>query len=498
MGGPRIARLVGTFVPAAPFWATCLTALVATACAETPPGAMPDGAPPMADGGDGGGAGSATLSLAALAGDAPLVVDERLALGAGTLSVELVDIPEGALVSVEVAAEDGAVEATLGAEPPTEARGDAAWWRSRPVGADALTLEIASAAPEVRVRVVARSRAPDALRDRSLVWTDASLVDDDSAVGLSRVMAAAAGDGHGGALLDTWLRTFATTRHSERPALADFADHLRATFGDDPSAWDLDALPFRVTAVHNRLDLRNDDHCGELRVSLNVTDEAHPFIHFLFLFAQTPTDLDVSLTGAVHCEDTASRWAGLSALDEDAFQSAARRMLDDALVPASFLLAESLERSVGTWEWRQWQPSGDALENPPLFQTVDVERLNEPGAAREDFLAWVAAEAEAIVGRRALVPPRFAPLSARATEGIARPELDLAGLDPAVDPDAARDALDTVGCPGCHARSPTFLQTNADRTFSPFYEDELEARAAALDSFRTGSPIDAPFGALSD
>jgi hypothetical protein len=447
---------------------------------------------------DGGGEpGAATLSLADVTAGAPLVIDELLALRDGALVVEVVDVPEGALVSVEVVGE-GSLEAALGASEPTERDGDAVWWRARPSDGGELELIVTSdAVSEARVRVIARTPPPDAQRDRSLVWTDPALVDDPSAVGLEKVMTAAA-DGHGGALLDEWLRTFARTAHSERPALADFADHLRDLHGNDPAAWDVGALPFRVTAVHNRLDLRNDAHCGELRVSLNVTDEVYPFIHFLFLFAQEPTDLDVSFTGALHCEDTAFRWASLSATDDARFQSGARAILDGALVPSSFLLAESLERSVGTWEWRQWRPSGTSFENPPLFQTVDVERLNAPGSERDELLAWIADEASAIEARRALIPSRFAPLSARATEGVPRPLLDLTGLDPSVDAESVARSLDTVGCPGCHARSPTFLQTNADRTFSPFYEDELDARAAVLDSFRTGAPIDAPFGALSD
>jgi hypothetical protein len=473
-------------------WIACAL-LVLCACTE-PPADVPD-AGVVRDGGAEPGA--ATLSLAALGGDAPVVIDEMLALVDGALLVDVVDVPAGALVSVD-AATAGSMTAELSGWEATEEEASAIWWRTRPVDGTDLALAIDSAdASEARVRITARLPPPDAQRDRSLVWTDPTLVDDPSAVGLAKVMTAAA-DGHGGALLDEWLRTFARTAHSERPALADFADHLRDLHGDDPASWDMDALPFRVTAVHNRLDLRNDTHCGELRVSLNVTDEAYPFIHFLFLFAQEPTELDVSLTGTLHCEDTAFRWSSLSALDDASFEAAARAMLEEAVDAPSFLMAESLERSVGTWEWRQWKPSGSSFENPPLFETVDVERLNAAGSERDDFLAWVEMEAEAIAARRALIPPRFAPLSARATEGVPRPVLDLSELDGALDVETTAHALDTVGCPGCHARSPTFLQTNADRTFSPFYEDELDARAAALDSFRTGAPVDAPFGALSD
>jgi len=438
-----------------------------------------------------------TLSLSDIPADGgPLVVDEVLEVGASGLVVDLTDIADGALVSIEIEA-DG-IEGDVEGWEVTESGPAAAWWRSRPVGGPTLTVYLSTAsATRARLRVVARHAPADTTPPRSLAWTDEAIVDDPEVVGLSRVMTPAA-DGHGGALLDEWLRTFARTAHSERPALADFADHLRSIHGDDPASWSLDALPFRVTAVHNRLDLRNDVHCGELRVSLNVTDSLYPFIHFLFLFAQEPTDLDRSFTGTLHCEDTAFRWARLTTPAETAFFAEARALLDRALTAPNFLLAESLERTVGTWEWRQWTPEAGALSNPPLFQTVDVERLNTAGADRDALLSWIEAEADAIAARRAPIPTHFAPRSARATEGVPRPELSLEGLDPAVDAEAVALALDTVGCPGCHARSPTFLQTNADRSFSPFYDDELAARARALDSFRTGQPAEIPFGALSD
>lgn len=357
----------------------------------------------------------------------------------------------------------------------------------------------------VRLVIAIRAIPPDADIPHSLAWTDPAIVDDPSAVGLSRVLAAWSDDGHGGLLFDHFLRTFGVTAHSERPALVELADALAVDFGADPAAWDIDALPLRVTAVHNRIDLRNDAHCGELRVSFNVTDPDFPFVHFLFLFAQG-TDGDLSELGIRHCEETAFAWARLASTTD--FAAAARAILDASLVRDRFLLAESLERTVGTWEWRQWAPvenvdpaTRDALPtvvtNPRLFQTVDVEAVNAPGALREDFLAWVAANADAVEARSIGVPERFAPLSARATEGVLRPELDLSGIDPARS-ETLRVALDRVGCPGCHERSATFVQTSPDRVFSAFYMDELEARREALDGFREGVIAAPPFGALSD
>ena len=366
--------------------------------------------------------------------------------------------------------------------------------------------------PGARVRLVLALREvpPEADIPHSLTWTDPAVVDDPSIVGPARVLGGSSDDGHGGLLFDRLLRTFGVTAHSERPALVELADALARDHGADPAGWDLDALPLRVTAVHNRIDLRNDAHCGELRISFTVTDPAFPFIHFLFLFAQGDPD-DVSDLGIRHCEETAFVWSRLAAAGATDFPSAARAILDASLHRERFLLAESLERTVGTWEWRQWTPADNAdpatrdalprvLANPRLFQTIDVAAINAGGALRDDFLEWLSANADAVAARRLAIPERFAPLSARATEGVPRPTLDLSDIDPALAPRIGEltTALDHVGCPGCHARSPTFVQTSPDRIFSAFYMDELEARRAALDAFRDASTELPPFGALSD
>jgi hypothetical protein len=366
--------------------------------------------------------------------------------------------------------------------------------------------------PGMRVRIVLALRAvpPDADIAHSLTWTDPVIVDDPSLVGPARVLGAWSDDGHGGLLLDRFLRTFGVTAHSERPALVELADALASSYGADPASWDLDILPLRVTAVHNRIDLRNDVHCGELRVSFTVTDPSFPFVHFLFLFAQGRSD-DVSELGIRHCEETAFTWARLATVPAADFPVAARAIVDASLLRDRFLLAESLERTVGTWEWRQWSPVDNAdpatrdllprvLSNPRLFQTIDAAGVNAEGALREDFLTWLADNADAVATRRIAIPDRFAPLSARATEGVPRAALDLSGADPALAPriEELETALDRVGCPGCHARSPTFVQTSPDRVFSEFYMDELEARRHALDAFREASTEALPFGALSD
>jgi hypothetical protein len=58
-------------------------------------------------------------------------------------------------------------------------------------------------------------------------------------------------------------------------------------------------------------------------------------------------------------------------------------------------------------------------------------------------------------------------------------------------------ALGMLGCPRCHTDDADFIQTVADRTPSPFYDKELNARAARLDALNGGfdaPPV--PFGPL--
>lgn len=364
-----------------------------------------------------------------------------------------------------------------------------------------VTLTIASHGPPVG----------DVVIERSLVWTQPALVDDAATAGLGRVLGAVSADGHGGRLLEQWLTRFSTTAHSERAGPTQFLDDMLALHGDDPSLWDLDALPFVVTAVHNRLDLRDDESCGELRVSLASLHEVWRPLHLIFLFRQPKGDDDVSPGGALHCHATARRWARLSLLDDESFLAAARAILDEGLVSERFLMAESEELTVSPWEWRQWvlvenpvESERDVLplafENVPLFQTVDIAAVNAPGALRESFLAFVADNAAALDERRALIPAQFRPLSVRVNSGVPWVPLDLEGVGDEVlsSYPRLRQRIETVGCAGCHLVSE-FVQTREDRSFSAFYEGELTARRQHLTSLQAGALVErAPFGALQE
>ena len=305
-----------------------------------------------------------------------------------------------------------------------------------------------------------------------------------------------------GELLDTWLRRFASTAHSERAGPAQLAVQLADDLGPDPSLWDVDAAPFRVTGVHNRIDLmgRVDGvaHCGELRVSVASTDEILRPFHALFLFRQPAAAGDVDDDGTVACRATALAWALLSDASDAEFLVDARALLDASLVPQDFLMIETVELTVSPWEWRQWLPVDGALQNPPLFQQIDPIRVNAAGAVRADFLAFVEENASALASRTLLIPERFRAPSVRVAQGIPWVPLNLDGVDEAVlgAHPTLRQNLEIVGCAACHTADAEFVQTREDRSFSPFYTKELEARGVLLQDLLRFVPRTISFGPL--
>ncbi len=347
----------------------------------------------------------------------------------------------------------------------------------------------------------------EVVRERSLVWTDPALTDGPDRCGLACVMAAIAEDGHGGRLLQHWFDRFATTAHSERLGPAQFLDAFAEELGPDPSLWDLDALPFVVTAVHNRIDLNNGEHCGEFRISMASTDPIYRPFHLIFLFIQPPQAEDLSPAGVAHCTQTALRWAELSALDQASFVAEAGAWMEELVAVEGFVAAESLEFMISPWEWRQWffedspepQPGlSQVLENRPLFQTLDIPRLNQPGDERDAFLQWVADNAAALNDRQLLLPESYRAPSARLNQGVPWVPLNLDGVEPGVLEQfpELRQNLEIIGCPACHATDAEFVQTLPDRTFSPFYDSELDAREVYLQDFAHGLAATPPHGPL--
>ena len=455
------------------------------------------------DGTGGGGAGPAqAVHLGEVVSEGGEGVAELRVDAPGTLTVHL----DGQARIVEV---DGVgaesmrfLDGSVIVDPEGEPYDGGAWLRPRPIEVETVELEITGQGTVDLSIWVRGEPAPAVVRERGLFWTQPAIVDDAYVVGLARVLGAASDDGHGGALLDQWLHRFATTLHSERAGPAQLADEFNAVFGS-PSAWDLDALPFVVTGVHNRLDLAaRQSACGELRVSIASTHAVYAPFHMLFLFEQAPREDDIGPGGTVHCLGTARRWARLSALDEGAFFVAAREILDETIAPDRFLLAETVELTVSPWEWRQWtREDAEVFDNPALFQTVDVTRLNQPGASRDSFLAFVADNAQALDARAMEIPATFRSASARVPPSAPAERLSLEGLDAGVlstYPDLA-EAIEIVGCPTCHTSNVEFVQTSIEREASPFYDLELDARGERLDRLNLGviEPVP-PFGPLQD
>jgi hypothetical protein len=331
--------------------------------------------------------------------------------------------------------------------------------------------------------------APPAIVERSLAWLDGALLDDASVVSFARVMAAISDDGHGGRLLERWFAAFAAGPGAGRATFAGFIDDVAVGQGADPAKWDLGALPFKVTGIHNRIDLAKDGHCGELRVSVASTDARFSPVHLIFLFREQASDDDATPDGNVHCRGAARRWARLSALDD--VKHAARALVASGFTRERFLLAESVELSISPWQWRQWQPTADGgMTNPLLFQTVDVARVNVSGELRDEFLDHVQANAGAIAARTWVVPAGFRSATADVLPNEKAPLVDVG------DPELAR-AIGMIGCPRCHTDNADFVHTGIDRKPSPFYDLELDARAVRLDALAGGEwPQAVPFGPL--
>ncbi len=411
-----------------------------------------------------------TRVVTIVAGDAPVVVEAWVA---------------GAEISGAPAAQLGA-----GAAP--------AWLAPRPVTGD-VELSIAGVG-DVELTAWGRGAPPPATsRDRALAWFDASVLDDPGAVSFAAVMAAIAEDGHGGALLDRWFRAFAAGPGAGRATFAQFVDDVAVAQGADPSTWDLAALPFRVTGVHLRHDLGRGADCGELRVSIASTHPTFAPVHLIFLFRQPAADDDATPDGFVHCRGAARRWARLGELDEAAWRAEARVILADGVTGARFALAESVELSLSPWQWRQWVPDGaGGLANPPLFQTVDVGRVNAPGPTRDAFLAEIAATPALVAMQAWPVPVRFRAAMAEVQPNVKAALVDLSPLTAVVSayPDLPR-TIGMIGCPRCHTDSADFVHTGVDRRPGPFYDRELDARATRLDALNAGDwPASPPFGPL--
>ncbi|MBK7861105.1 MAG: hypothetical protein IPJ65_21345 [Archangiaceae bacterium] len=325
--------------------------------------------------------------------------------------------------------------------------------------------------------------------DRSLFFGDDALLDDPAVVSFSRLMAAASDDGHGGRLLQQWFHAFGPAR----PRPAQFVDRFAG--GPDASQWDLSRALFKITGVHNRIDLMRDGHCGELRVSAACTHlELQPF-HVLFVFRQPAGDGDLDASGQLTCRATARRWAELSRLEGEVLRARVGEAVREGLTHARFVQLETVELTSTPWEWRQWVKgaSPDTVTPAPLFQQLDVEGLNAPGPRRDALLGWVKANAAALQARTLLFPEGLRASTAHAPQNAPRVPLSLEG---AGVPEGVRQNVELVGCVGCHTADASFLQTRSDRSVSPFYEKELHAREAHLMDIVLGQSSGAPFGPL--
>ncbi|MDQ3266763.1 MAG: hypothetical protein M3Y59_24445 [Myxococcota bacterium] len=372
-------------------------------------------------------------------------------------------------------------------------------------------------AAELRFIIRSEGELPQSLNSAlSLEWpTNNRVVSDKDVVGLGRMMALISAEGHGGPLLAHWLASFESTEGPSRSGPAALLAHLQAQRGADPALWNLDELNFSVSSVQNRIDLRDATSCGQLRVVITATDTGfEEAFQMVFLFKQPPRPLDYSPQGTLHCTATALVWARLSksgALPTDG-QNPIATAIGEVLQRANFLRVKTSEK-IGAetdYEFREWvlavnpDPAAapalrNLLVNRPMFQTVDTQRLNTPGAERDAFIAYVSDNAAALNARTALIPQEFLAVATRA-DGVNWTPLDLSGVpQPTLDAfPQLRQQIEVVGCTGCHtSRAGTkLIHSRRNGGHSAYLLEELSARTNDLLKLSTGVPEPVPYGPL--
>lgn len=393
---------------------------------------------------------------------------------------------------------------------------EAGWVATGPYRTGEHTLRVeAQRAADIRIEIDARGelmRRQEIGADTSLEWLSgtagATLLDVEN---LARMLRLLSEDGHGGRLLAHWLESFETTAHSSRPAIAALGDQLHASFGADPLQWPVDTLPFALIAVENRLDLRTAETCGELRFVYAATSPGYESFRMVFRFGQPPVSTDRSPAGTLTCIGTAQRWAELSRdgvdpiEDTDAFIN----LMEGLLKRTHFISIRTHEAAGGAaeTEFREWRISENTdpatqgvlptiLTNVPLFQTVDVPRLNQAGPDRDAFLAFVNENAAGLDARTTVIPAEFLATSLRAAED-AWSSLDLSGLP--AETQAAfpqlRKNIEVMGCAGCHLAGDAFSLRTAGGA-PVFMSTELGARLDHLRALSQGQLQTTQFGPL--
>jgi len=352
--------------------------------------------------------------------------------------------------------------------------------------------------------------------DHSLEWLPGNqVIDTTSLVGFKRMMGLISEDGHGGRLLEQWLSSFDPAGGPSRPGPAALLSQIQADQGTDPAQWDMDLVPFAISSVQNRIDLRDDaTSCGTVRVVLTSTGDFENALHLNFLFKQVPVPLDYTPAGTLSCAFTALRWVRLSAGGATWLDSLYLQ-LEASLRRANFLHIQSSEK-IGAetdYEFREWvlatnTDTATAAQLPnllvsrPMFQAVDTERLNLAGPDRDAFIAFVTSNAESLAARTAVIPEAFLAVATRA-DGLTWVPLDLTGV-PTTTLDALpqlRQQIEIVGCNGCHtSNSGTLLvhsrSSGGNRAHSPFMGAELSAREQALLDLAVSVPQSQNYGPL--
>jgi len=323
-----------------------------------------------------------------------------------------------------------------------------------------------------------------------------------------------AGTAHAGDAALAWLEQWRDVTSvgtdgapvTPRPAVDDvLVAPWRAASSPDCNAAGLDPTkaPFRLLAIANRIDLRDDPAAcvgaaGELRFVYTALDASGAALPMTVIF-----EVPYPKTRSPH--DWAAAWHALGALPfgakyNDALEALTRSVTD--AVDARTVHVRTNESALGDgWEMREFAASGDGSLDEVAIDTTPRDDLD--GAS--SLGAWVAGDADAVASGAWVLP------SAMRAGAASIPSASFRWSVTGASSSLGR-AFSAGTCNGCHGGETTALpfqhlaasdgyygDGDGKTRVSPYLESELGRRAQsmnnALCSSCDGSSGGTPYGA---
>ncbi len=292
-----------------------------------------------------------------------------------------------------------------------------------------------------------------------------------------------------------------------RVAMQDFIDRWldeSAVNGAPPGQLDLSIAPFRLMAIVNRVDLRENasyggGNCGEGRFVFGLlnTDSCQP-VPFTVIF-----EYGVNMNTCSSCKAYASDWLDLqnhpmgSPNYLDGLEALTHVFTDRNTNPgkpngSSINQIRTNENALNPlWELREFNLENSGLLSHVTAKQNPIQALNNTTALE----SWVSTELTSICAATHTVPDTFAgsPFLAAHVPYNAGDFFDFPGSTASIQNLCARFELSLNSCSGCHAR-----ETNTFFTHVGAAGTRQLGQPAALSGFLTGAagpnPVADPVG----